>query len=69
MEQEGVSRMGRHRRHSWQGAAETRRGFVALTATRYRQECQKREMQEQMRAMGESIYANPRVYERTEREQ
>jgi hypothetical protein len=49
--------MGRHRRHSWQGAAETRRGFVAVTATAYRQECQKRELQEQMRAMGESTHA------------
>jgi hypothetical protein len=45
--------MGRHKRHSWQGAAETRRGFVAVTATAYRQECQKREKREQMRAMGE----------------
>jgi hypothetical protein len=45
--------MGRHRRHSWHGAAETRRGFIAVAATAYRQECQQREMQEQMRAMGE----------------
>jgi hypothetical protein len=59
--------MGRHRRHSWHGAAETRRGFIAVTATAYRQECQRREMQEQMRAMEESICAphearnNPRI--------
>lgn len=49
--------MGRHRRHSWQGAAETRRGFIAVAASAYRQECQQREMQEQMRAMGESTHA------------
>ena len=61
--------MGRHRRHGWSGAAETRRGFIAETRCRYRQECQQREMQEQMRVVGESIHANPRVYERTEREQ
>jgi hypothetical protein len=46
--------MGRHRRHGWSGAAETRRGFIALAATAYRQECQRRELQEQMRAVGES---------------
>jgi hypothetical protein len=45
--------MGRHRRHGWSGAAATRRGFIAVTALSYRQECQQREMQEQMRAMGE----------------
>lgn len=50
--------MGRHRRHSWQGAAETRRGFVAVAATAYRQECQQREKQEQMKAMGESIHTS-----------
>ena len=49
--------MGRHRRHGWSGAAETRRGFIAVTATAYRQECQRREMQEQMRAMGKSTHA------------
>jgi hypothetical protein len=49
--------MGRHRRHGWSGAAATRRGFIAVTALTYRQECQQREMQEQMRAMGESIHA------------
>lgn len=46
--------MGRHRR---QGAAETRRGFVAVTRCRYRQECQQRERQEQMKTVEESIYA------------
>jgi hypothetical protein len=45
--------MGRHRRHGWSGAAATRRGFVALAAETYRQECQQREKWEQMRAMGE----------------
>lgn len=49
--------MGRHRRHGWSGAAETRRGFIAETRCRYRQECQKREMQEQMKAMEESTHA------------
>jgi hypothetical protein len=48
--------MGRHRRHGWSGAAATRRGFVAVTATAYRQECQRRELQEQMRAVGESTH-------------
>jgi hypothetical protein len=50
-------RMGRHRRHGWSGAAETRRGFIAVTALSYRKECQKRELQEQMRAVGESTHA------------
>jgi hypothetical protein len=48
--------MGRHRRHGWSGAAATRRGFIAVTALSYRQECQQREMQEQMRAIGEGIH-------------
>jgi hypothetical protein len=48
--------MGRHRRHGWSGAAATRRGFIAVTALTYRQECQQREKREQMRAMGEGTH-------------